>query len=100
LGEVPRLQWIERPRQAAFDVAEPAAAGADLAHQHHGGGAGAPALAHVRATRLFADGGEVQLAQRPADVLVPAAAGHADLQPVGFWLTPLADLDEHGGSPV
>src|SRR3984893_4479273 len=42
LGEVARFERIERLRRAAAHVAEAAAAGADVAHQHHGGCAAAP----------------------------------------------------------
>ncbi len=53
-----RLSGIERLRQAGGDIAEGAGAGADLAHDHHGGMGLAPALPDVRAGRLLADCGQ------------------------------------------
>src|SRR5207245_26011 len=80
-AEMARLEGIERPRRAAAHVTEPASARADVAHQHHGRGPTAPALADVGTARLLAHGMEVELAERPLDVLVAAAAWHADFQP-------------------
>ena len=66
-----------RRRAAGRDRAEAAAARADVAEEHHGGGAFAPALADVRAARLFADGEEVELAERLLELVVAIAAGRA-----------------------
>jgi hypothetical protein len=64
--------------------AEAAAARADVAEQHHGRGALAPALAHVRAAGLFADGVQVELAERLFERVERLASGGADLQPLGL----------------
>src|SRR6267378_338540 len=101
LGKVTRLQRIERPGDPAVHVTEAATPGADVPHQHHGGGAAAPAFADVRTARLFTDGVEVQLAQGALDVLVPAAARHAHLEPLRLGLAPrarpTAELDQRVG---
>src|SRR5690606_32325918 len=55
LGQVHRLVGIQRLGPAMADVAERAAPGADVAHDHEGGGAAGEALAQVRAGGLFAD---------------------------------------------
>src|SRR5258708_39829702 len=62
-GEIDRLFAIERQRAAVADVAERAAARADIAHDHEGRRAFAEALADVRARRLLAHGVQVVLAQ-------------------------------------
>jgi hypothetical protein len=58
IGHAPRLERVERVGAPGGHVAEGAAAGADLAHDHHGGVALAPAFADVGAARLLADGDE------------------------------------------
>ena len=54
-GDAAGLEDVERVGPAGGDVAEGAAAGADLAHDHHGGVALGPALADVGAAGLLAD---------------------------------------------
>ena len=81
LGDAFRLEQIQRPRAPVLDVAEAAGAGADIAHHEEGGGARAPALAHVGAHRLFADGVQCLGAHQPAQPLDPFPAGRAHLDP-------------------
>ncbi len=66
----------ERLRLAVGHIAERAAPGADIAHDHEGRGAVAEALAEVRAHGLLADRAELALAQ---DLLDPTDAG------AGWW---------------
>src|SRR6185369_15899942 len=73
---------------AGGDGAEAAAAGAGVAQQHHGGGALAPALAHVGTARLLADRVEVEGAERLLEVVVRVAAGRAHLEPLGLRREP------------
>jgi hypothetical protein len=67
LGKVQRLVRIDGLRPTMRDVAERAAAGADVAEDHEGRGAVIEALSQVRAHGLFADGREISLAQQPLD---------------------------------
>ena len=94
LGQVARLERVERSGRARGHVAEAAAARADVAHQHHRGRAAAPAFAHVGTARFLADRVQAELAQRAADGVVTARAGHADLEPRGLRF-PLAELHQH-----
>ena len=73
--------WSSAPRAAGLDRAEAAGARADVAQDHEGGGAAAPALADVRAARLFADGVEILVAHERAQPFEVPARGEADLQP-------------------
>ena len=58
-----RLFWVERVGAAVADVAEGAAAGADVAHNHKGGGAAAEAFADIGAAGFFAHGVHFLIAQ-------------------------------------
>src|SRR5437868_3769149 len=60
-GEVPRLLRVGRKRPAVRDVAERAAARADVSQDHEGRGALAEALGDVGAGRLFAHGVQLLL---------------------------------------
>src|SRR5690606_37449340 len=76
---------------------EATATGAGVAEHHEGGGARGPALAHVRAAGLLADGVEaaaLQDAAQPVD-LWPLRQG--DLQPAGLLTWGDAVVDGHGG---
>ena len=55
LGDARGLAEVELGRPAGLDRAEVAGARADVAEDHHGGGAARPALAEVRALRALAD---------------------------------------------
>ena len=62
LSNMFRLVRIELIRLAGCDIAEGAGAGADAAQNHHGDMLLGPALADIRARRLFTDGIELQRA--------------------------------------
>ena len=83
LGHAPRLVGIGGERLPFADRAEGAAARADLAEDHEGGGAGAPAFENVRAARFLADGVERQIVHQLRDGKLREIARHADLQPRG-----------------
>ena len=61
LGHAARLVIIHRQRAALLHRAESAAAGADVAQDHEGGGAPVPAIADVGAGRALAHGVELQV---------------------------------------
>ncbi len=85
---------------AAFgDGAEAAAAGAEVAEHHEGGGFLVPALADVGALGALADGVEIEFAGELLEVVEGFATGRFGLQPL--WLAHGAarreiDLDEIG----
>jgi len=54
-GEVARFVDVQRLRPPVADIAERAATGADVTHDHEGRGACGETLAQVRARGLFAD---------------------------------------------
>ena len=87
LGEVGRLIGVEGLGAAVADVAEGAAAGADVTHDHEGGRALAEAFVDVRARGFFADGVQLVLAQGVLD-LVEAfcfdAGAQLDADPLGL----------------
>ena len=81
-GHVLRLAHVDgAARIAGGDGAEAAAAGADVPQEHDRGGALAPALAHVGATRLLADRVQVERAEGLLQLRVAGATGGAHLQP-------------------
>ena len=86
LRERPRhvlgLAHVDRAaRVAGGDRAEAAPARARVAEEHHGRGALAPALAHVRAAGFLADRVQVEAAERGLELGVALAPGRADLEP-------------------
>jgi hypothetical protein len=85
LGQVGRLVHVQRVGPAVAHVAERAAAGALVAHDHEGGRAVAKAFADVGAAGFFAHRVQLVLAQDLLD-LVEARAGAAglDADPVGL----------------
>ena len=80
------LVGVERGRLAALHMAELAPARADVAHEHHGRGATAPALGDVGAPALGADGVELEVGEQLADPLEAGAVRHLHLEPVGLAL--------------
>ena len=65
------IEWfigIERIGPAVADIAERAAPGADVAHDHEGRGALAEALADIRARGFFAHGVQLVFAQNFLDL--------------------------------
>ena len=71
-------------RVAGIYRAEAAGAGTDRAHQHDGGGAVRPALAHVGAMGFLADGAQTVFADVALDRFKAISAGCLDAQPLGF----------------
>ena len=67
--KVLRLVQVQRLGTAMPHVAERAAPGADVAHDHEGGGAAREALAQVRAGGFFADAVQLVLAQQLLDAV-------------------------------
>ena len=66
VGHAPRFEDVQRlGRLAGRDVAEGAGTGTDLAHDHHGGVALAPAFADVGAACLLADRDQLVFAHDP-----------------------------------
>ena len=85
LGQVGRLVHVQRIRAAVADVAERAAPGALVTHDHEGRGALAEAFADVRAARLLADGVQLVLAQDLLDLVeARGRAAGLDADPVGL----------------
>ena len=85
LGDVVGLVDVDPGRRSPRgDGAEPAAAGADVAQDHEGGGAVLPpTLVDVGAAGLLADGVEVEAVDEAADLVVLGGGGELDAQPVG-----------------
>ncbi len=81
VGDAQRLRAVDQVRHPRLHVAEPAAARADVAEDHEGGGAALPAFADVRAVGLLADGVEGLRAHQALDAPVARAARGLDLQP-------------------
>ena len=93
-----RLVGVERQRPAVADVAERAAARADVAHDHERRRALAEALADVRARRLLAHRVQLVLAQDLLDLGEARRRRRAHADPVGL-LQPLGGdhLDRDAG---
>jgi hypothetical protein len=68
-GQAFRLVDVQWLRTAMADVAERAATGADVTHDHEGRGAAGEALAQVRAGGLFAHAVQLVLAQQGLDAV-------------------------------
>src|SRR6056297_1316398 len=84
VGDAPGLEQVERLRLAGGHVAEGAAAGADLAHDHHGGVALRPAFARVGAASLLAHGHELVLAHDSPGFEIALGRGGLYADPVGL----------------
>ena len=97
--EIERLVRVERQRPPMPDVAERAAARADVAHDHERRRALAEALADIRAGRLLAHRMQVVLAQDLLDLGKARGGRRAHADPVGL-LQPLGghDLDRDARS--
>src|SRR4029450_13151025 len=89
-----RLLGVERQRTAVSHIAERAAPGADVAHDHECRGTFAEALADIRARGFLAHRVQTMLAQNLLDFVEPRRRRGAHANPVGF-LQPLGrdDLD-------
>ena len=88
IGHTPWFKDIQRFRRTPCrDVAEGTGAGADLAHDHHGGMALRPAFAHIRAARFFADSHKLVLAHDLCGIRIAFATRslHPDPRRL-FWL--------------
>ena len=102
-GDVGGLGGIEAHVMLAgvefADAAEAAAAGAELAEDHEGGGAAMEALVDIGAARLLADGVEIELAEAAFQVIERFEMGLAFARPFGQTgafgrRSAVADLDE------
>ncbi|MNQ83831.1 hypothetical protein D3C85_989330 [compost metagenome] len=83
-GQAFRLVDVQRLRTAVADVAERAATGADVTHDHEGRGAAGEALAQVRAGRLFAHAVQLVFAQQGLDAVDFRRYRDTDTNPVRF----------------
>ena len=72
-------------RVAGVHRAETAGAGADRSHEHDGGGAVGPALAHIGAMGFLADRAQAMFADITFDCLKTVTARCLDPQPLGLW---------------
>ncbi len=81
LGNAFWLQPVQRAGLAALDIAETARACAHIAHHQEGGCAGPPALTHVGAHCLFADGVQFFAAHQLLQPLVGLPGGRTHFDP-------------------
>jgi hypothetical protein len=82
--QVHRLVGVEGLRPAMADIAEGAATGADVAHDHEGRGTTGEALAEVRAGGFLADAVQLVLAQQLLDAVDFRRDRNAHANPVGL----------------
>ena len=99
-GEVLWFFGVERVGAAVADVAEGAAAGADVAHNHEGGGAAAEAFADIGAGGFFAHGVHFLIAQDIFDFKKLLAGGQLGANPFGLFqlLLQRHNLDRDAGN--
>ena len=79
-----RLERIQRLRAAGGDIAKGSAPFADLAHDHHGGVALAPAFAGIGAAGLFAYCHQLVFAHDITGAFVALGSGGFYANPVGL----------------
>jgi len=84
VGDAGGFAEVEFGRAAGGDRAEVAGARADVAEDHHGGGAAGPAFAEVGALRALADGMEFVVIHEAAGGGVAGAAGKFGAEPRRF----------------
>src|SRR5690606_4946747 len=84
LGDVFGFVGVEGGRQAGAHVAEGAGAGADFAHDHHGGVLFRPALADIGAAGFLADGDQPVLADDLLGFAIYGRTRRLDPNPVGL----------------
>ena len=84
LGDPARLVEVDGLGAALGHGAEAAAAGAEVAEHHEGGGFVVPALADVGAVGALADGVELERAGQVLEGVVVFAHGGAGLEPLGL----------------
>jgi len=84
IGDAGGFAEVEFRGAAGLDGAEITGARADVAEDHHGGGAARPAFAEVGALRALADGVEFVFVHEGADGLVAGAAGEFGAEPGRF----------------
>ena len=85
-GDMLWLERIDRARHAGLHVAEGAGPRARVAQDHHRGVLLGPAFADVRAGRLLAHRGKVELAHQPPRRVIAFADRRLDPDPVGLAL--------------
>ncbi len=91
LGHAGGLAEVELGRAAGLYRAKGAGTGADVTQNHDGGGATAPAFAHVRALSTLAYGVQTVRIDDLAHLLVFVAGGELGAEPIWF---PVMHLDE------
>ena len=98
-GQVLGLVGVQRVGAAVADVAERAAAGADVAHDHEGGGALAEAFADIGAGGFFAHGVQLLIAQDLLDFVEALAIGQLGADPLRLsqLFVQRHDLDRDAG---
>ena len=85
MGHAPRFERVQRlGRLAGGNVAERTGAGTDLAHDHHGRVALAPAFSHIRAAGLFADRYQSVLAHDLGSLAITGRGRCLDANPGRF----------------
>ena len=85
IGHAARFKDIQRlGRFAGGNVAKGTGAGANFAHDHHGGMALGPAFAHIRATCLFANGHQFMFTHNVAGGFIAFGGRGLDPDPIGF----------------
>ena len=84
LREPARFPGVQGQRRAVRHRAVGAVPRADVAHDQEGGRPVVPALAHVGAVRLLADGVELQFPHQAADLDVARPARGLHLEPAGL----------------
>ena len=100
VGHAARLVEVDGFGLALGHGAEAAAARAEVAEHHEGGGLLVPALADVGALGALADGVEVEVAGELLEVVEGLAAGRSGLEPLRLadrLARREVDLDEFGG---
>lgn len=84
-GDAVGFVVIDGERGALLDGAEAAAAGAEVAEDHEGGGAAVPAVADVGTGGAFADGVQFEVGDELFEVTVVFADGGGGFEPIGAF---------------
>ena len=84
IGDMLRLEQVDRARHAGLDVAEGAGARAGVAQDHHRRVLLGPALADIGAGRLLAHGLKVQVAHQLGGFVIFGRGRRLDADPLGL----------------
>ena len=96
--QMQRLFRVQRVGAAEAHITERAATGADVTHDHEGGGAATETLWQVGAGGFLADRMQLLLAQHRLDALDFAVGGNAYANPVRFTLVAGLFVDHGNGA--